>query len=79
MIECYCGKCERLDEKLDKLLSELRERLEDLCPPCKDGKKHILNEEQGIFFYEITQKDGSIRYGECGSSWIRDLLDRFKK
>jgi len=61
-------------DKLKNLIKELEERLYLECSACEEDKDHILNEEQGVYYYESVH--GGMR--ECGLSWVRDIVERYK-
>jgi len=61
-------------DKLKSLVKELEERLYDECVGCEEDREHILNEEQGIYYYKSIH--GGMK--ECGISWVRDLVNRYR-
>jgi hypothetical protein len=60
--------------KLEELVKELKGRLYLECVGCEEGREHILNEEQGVYYYKSAH--GGMK--ECGMSWVKDLVDRYR-
>jgi len=78
MIECHCGKCERLADKLESLINKLKELTCLHCSGCEESNEHTWDNYRERFTYSFKAGDDKVHIRDCGSSDVLRILKEYK-